>query len=128
MQAKTLTALGLAAAILAGSDIAQAADDSTAAAATRTRDQTRLQTPDSGTRNELDQRNQIWSMRGATDGSYTGATARNRVQAQTREQARIRSYPGTGTGSRYGQGYESRHGAGSPGGSSHAGGFGGGRR
>ena len=130
MQTKTFIYLGMAATILAGSNIAQAADDSAAATATRTQEQTRLQAPDTGTRNELDQRNRIWSMQGATDGSYTGDADRNKVQTQTREQTRTRTYPGTGSGSRYGQGYESRQGGGGfgngPGGGGRSGGSGGG--
>jgi uncharacterized membrane protein YgcG len=130
MQTKSYIALGIAAAILAGSNIARAADDSTAATATRTQEQTRLQTPDTGTRNELDQRNRIWSMQGATDGSYTGNAEKNKVQTRTQEQIRTRTYQGTGTGSRYGQGYESRQGGGGfgsgPGGGGRSGGSGGG--
>jgi hypothetical protein len=134
MQTKSYIALCIAAAILASSNIAQAADDSAAATATRTEEQTRLHTPDTGTRNELDQRNRIWSMQGATDGSYTGDAQGNMVQTRTQEQVRTRTYQGTGSGSRYGQGYESRQrGAGfgsGPGGGGHssgAGGSGGGR-
>ena len=127
MQTKTFIALGMASAILAGSGIAQAADDY--ATAPRTQEQTRLQTPDTGTRTELDQRNRIWSMQGATDGSYTGNTERNRVQTRTQEQTRTRAYQGNGTGSRYGQGYESRQRGsgfgGGPGSSSRSGGAGG---
>jgi uncharacterized iron-regulated membrane protein len=130
MQTKSYIALGIAAAILAGSNIARAADDSTAATATRTQEQTRLQTPDTGTRNELDQRNRIWSMQGATDGSYTGNAEKNKVQTRTQEQVRTRTYQGTGAGSRYGQGYESRQGGGGfgsgPGGGGRSGGSGGG--
>jgi uncharacterized iron-regulated membrane protein len=130
MQTNTFIALGIAAAMLAGSNIAQAADDS--ATATRTQVQTRLPAPDHGTRNELDQRNRIWSMQGATDGSYAGEADRNRVQTQTREQTRTRTYQGTGSGSRYGQGYESRQGGGGfgsgPGGGGRSGGSGGGGR
>jgi predicted small secreted protein len=111
MQTKILIALGTAAAVLAGSSIAQAADDAM--------------------RNELDQRNQIWSMQGATDGSYTGNAERNRVQTRTREQVRTRTYQGAASGTRYGQGYESRQGGGgftsAQGGGSRSG-AGGGRR
>jgi hypothetical protein len=133
MQTKILIALSMTAAILAGSGSVQAADDSAAATATRTQEQTRLQTPDTGTHNELDQRNRIWTMQGATDGSYTGDAERNTVQ--TRTQVRTRTYQGTGYSSRYGQGYESRQGGSGfgngPGGggrSSGTGGSGGGRR
>ena len=108
MQTKILIALSMTAAILAGSGSVQAADDSAAATATRTQEQTRLQTPDTGTHTELDQRNRVWSMQGATDGSYTGNADKNKVQTRTQEQVRTRTYQGTGTGSRYGQGYESR--------------------
>jgi uncharacterized iron-regulated membrane protein len=127
MQTRTFIYLGMAAAILAGSNMAQAADDSAAATATRTQEQTRLQSPDIGTRNELDQRNRIWSMQGATDGSYTGDADRNKVQTRTREQTRTRTdYPGTGSGSRYGQGYESRQAGGGLGSGRSGGGGGGG--
>jgi hypothetical protein len=109
MQSKTLIALGTAAAILAGSGLVQAADDAM--------------------RNELDQRNQIWSMQGATDGSYTGNAESNRVQTRTREQVRTRTYQGADSGTRYGQGYESRQGGGGfgsgQGGGSRSGGGGG---
>jgi hypothetical protein len=135
MQTKIFIALGMTAAILAGSGNVLAADDSASATAARTEEQTRMQTPDTGTLNELDQRNRIWSMQGATDGSYTGDAETNKVQTRTQEQVRSRTYQGTGTGSRYGQGYESRQGGGgfggAPGGSSRssgAGGSGGGRR
>jgi len=92
MQKNHIIALGMAAAMLAGSCIAQAED--------------------SGTRTELDQRNRIWSMQGVTDGTYTGDAERHQVQTQTQEQVRTRSYTGTGSGSRYGQGYESRQASG----------------
>ena len=135
MQTNTFIALGMAAAILAGSNIAQAADDGAAATATRTQEQTRLQALDSGSHNELDQRNRIWSMQGITDGSYTGDADRNTVQTQTQEQERTRAYQGAGYNTRYGQGYESRQGGtgfgrgpGGGGRSSGTGGSGGGRR
>jgi len=114
MQTKIFIALGMAGALLAGSGIVQAADP--------------------GTRTELDQRNRIWSMQGATDGSYTGGAERKMVQTRTQEQVRTRTYQGNGTGSRYGQGYESRQrsgfgsGPGGSGRSSGAGGSGGGHR
>ena len=123
MQTKTFIALGMAGAILAASGFAQAADQAA--------------------RNELDQRNRIWTMQGEADGSYTGDAERNQVQTRTQEQmrtrtqeqVRTRTYPGSDTGSRYGQGYESRQGGrgfgSGPGGggrSSGTGGSGGGRR
>ena len=129
MQTKSYIALGIATAILASSNIAQAADASTAATAPLTQEQTRLQTSDTGTRNELDQRNRIWSMQGATDGSYSGDAQQNKVRTRTQEQVKTRTYQGTGGGSRYGQGYESRQGGGgfasSPGGGGRSGGSGG---
>jgi hypothetical protein len=89
-------------------------------------------------RNELDQRNRVWSMQGVRDGSYTGNAAHNRVQTRTQEQERTRWQQGSDGGFRYGQGYESRQsrgdfGGGSGGGSGHGGGGrggggGGGRR
>jgi ATP-dependent protease ClpP protease subunit len=103
-----ISTLGMAAALLAGSCIAQAAD--------------------SGTRTELDQRNRIWTMQGVTDGSYTGDAERNQVQTRTQEQVRTRTYPGSDYGSRYGQGYESRQPGGGPGGGGRSGGGGGGGR
>jgi hypothetical protein len=110
MQKNHIIALGMAAAMLAGSCIAQAED--------------------SGTRTELDQRNRIWTMQGVTDGSYTGDADRNQVQTRTQEQLRTRTYTGTGSGSRYGQGYESRQAGGGfgsgPGGGGRSGGGGGG--
>ena len=110
MQKNHIIALGMAAAMLAGSCIAQAED--------------------SGTRTELDQRNRIWTMQGATDGTYTGDAARNQIQTRTQEQTRTRSYTGTDYGSRYGQGYESRQSGGGfgsgPGGGGRSGGGGGG--
>jgi hypothetical protein len=71
-------------------------------------------------RNELDQRNRVWSMQGVRDGSYTGETTRNRVQTRTQEQERTR----------WQQGYESRQRRGDFGGRSGggAGRGGGGRR
>ncbi len=88
MQKNHIIALGMAAAMLAGSCMAQAED--------------------SGTPTELDQRNRIWSMQGVTDGSYTDNAERNQVQTRTQERVRTRTYSGTAGGSRYGQGYESR--------------------
>jgi hypothetical protein len=110
MQTKTFIALGMAGAILAASGIAQAADQAA--------------------RNELDQRNRIWTMQGVTDGSYTGDADRNQVRTRTQEQVRTRTQTGTGSGSRYGQGYESRQTGGGfgggPGGGGRSGGSGGG--
>jgi len=81
-------------------------------------------------RNELDQRNRVWSMQGVRDGSYTGETTRNRVQTRTQEQEHTRWQQGTDDGFRYGQGYESRQSRGDFGGRSGGGASrgGGGRR
>jgi hypothetical protein len=81
-------------------------------------------------RNELDQRNRVWSMQGVHDGSYTGETTRNQAQTRTQEQERTRWQQGSDDGFRYGQGYESRQSRGDFGGRSGAGAArgGGGRR
>ena len=117
MKTTRLTALGIAAALSLGSAMAQAEETDTS----------------------IDQRNQVWSMQGAQDGSYAGAPLQTReqkrIQARTQTRTRAHAY-GEGQGSRYGQGYESRgsygSGAGSPGagagGAGRSGGQGGGRR
>jgi len=83
----------------------------------------------------IDQRDQVWSMQGVRDGSYTGTPLQVREQHQNRirEQQRLRTgehaYAGADQGSRYGRGYESRGGYGSgAGGPGRAGGQGGGGR
>jgi hypothetical protein len=82
-------------------------------------------------RNELDQRNRVWSMQGVRDGSYTGEAARNQVRTRTQAQERTRWQQGSDAGFRYGQGYESRQSrgdfGGGPGGGAGRGGGGGGR-
>jgi len=81
-------------------------------------------------RNELDQRNRVWSMQGVRDGSYTGEAMRNRVQTRAQEQEHTRWQQESDDGFRYGQGYESRQSRGDfggrPGGGTARGG--GGRR
>jgi len=103
-------------------------------------EQSRLQAADFGrgltTEDMADQRNRVWSMQGVQDGSYTGTAVQTRQQTRTQEQQRLQnrehSYQGDGSGSRYGQGYESRGGNGGygtgSGGSGRSGRQGGGRR
>ena len=80
----------------------------------------------------IDQRNRIWSMQGAQDGSYTGTPLQKREQKRIQSRTRTRAHAyGDGQGSRYGQGYESRGGYSSQagqGGAGRSGGQGGGRR
>lgn len=128
MKTTRLTVLGITGALLLGSAVVQAEETDTS----------------------VDQRNQVWSMQGEKDGSYTDAPLqtreqkRIRAQAQTQTRTRTRAHAyGDGQGSRYGQGYESRGGYGpgaggsSPGagrsgagagGAGRSGGSGGGRR
>ena len=113
MKTIRLTVLGITGALLLGSAVVQAEETDAA----------------------VNQRNQVWSMQGERDGSYTGTPLQTqeqkRIQTRTREQKRIqtrtRAQPyGDGQGSRYGQGYESRgsYGPGQGGYSSGAGGAG----
>ena len=85
MKTTRLTTLGIAAVLSLGSAMVQAEEVDTS----------------------IDQRNQVWSMQGAQDGSYTGTPPESaelkRIQTRTRTRT-----DGTGQGSRYGQGYESR--------------------
>jgi hypothetical protein len=114
MKTTRLTALGMAGAVLLGSALAQAQETDTS----------------------INQRNQVWSMQGAQDGSYTGTPLQTWEQKRISEQKRLRTgehaTSGDGQGSRYGRGYESRGGYGGngpgAGGSGRAGGQGSGRR
>jgi hypothetical protein len=113
MKTTRLTTVVMGAALLLGSMVVQA------------------ETPDT----VIDQRDQVWSMQGVRDGSYTGTPLQVREQHQNRirEQQRLRTgehaYAGADQGSRYGRGYESRGGYGSgAGGPGRAGGQGGGGR
>ena len=91
MKTTRLTVLGVSTALLLGGAMVQA------------------EVTDPG----IDQRNQVWSMQGVQDGSYTGThlqtPEQKRIQARTR--TRAHAY-GDGQGSRYGRGYESRNGDG----------------
>jgi len=96
-------------------------------------------TGDTATRRNWMQRTQV-----SQDGSYNGTPVQARQQTRTQEQLRNRehTYQGGNSGSRYGQGYESRSGNGGykagssgsgrsgsgSGGSGRSGGKGGGRR
>lgn len=114
MNTSRLTLLGITGALLLGSAVAQAEElDST-----------------------VDQSNQVWSMQGVQDGSYTGTPVQAREQKRIREQKQLRTrarvHSGDAAGSRYGRGYESRVGNAAigpgAGGAGGAGGQGGGRR
>lgn len=59
---------------------------------------------------------QVWSKQGVRDGSYSGSSVQNTQQTRAQEQKRLHqgapAYQGGASGSRYGQGYESRGGSG----------------
>jgi hypothetical protein len=127
---------------------AQADDADSTVSSGQLREQSRLFAVDDGrgfsTEDGVNQRNRVWSMQGVQDGSYTGTPVQTRQQPRMQEELHNRehSYQGGGSGTRYGQGYESRggrggYGAGSGGsgrsrtgssGSSRSGGKSGGRR
>lgn len=83
---------------------------------------------------------QVWSMQSAREGNYSGSSVQNTQQTRTQQQKRLHqgepAYQGGGSGSRYGQGYESRGGSGAgysgsgsgSGGAGRSGGQGGGGR
>ena len=103
MKTIRLTVLGITGALLLGSAVVQAEETDAA----------------------VNQRNQVWSMQGERDGSYTGTPLQTREQKRIQTRTRAQPY-GDGQGSRYGQGYESRgsYGPGQGGYSSGAGGAG----
>ena len=147
METVRLTILGMAGALLL-STVVQADEADSTVTSGQLLDQSRLRASDYGrgltTDDTADQRNLVWGMQGAQDGNYNGTAVQTRQQTRTKEQlhGREHTHQEDGSGSRYGQGYESRggnggygagssgsgrsgSGSGSPG---RAGGQGGGRR
>jgi len=139
METARLIILGMAGALLL-STVVQAEEADSTVTSGKLLDQSRLRASGYGsgltTDDTADQRNRVWSMQGAQDGSYNGTAVQTRQQTRTQEQQRLQnrehSYQGDGSGSRYGQGYESRGGNGGygtgSGGSGRSGRQGGGRR
>ncbi|HBE93505.1 MAG TPA: hypothetical protein DDW55_13690 [Gammaproteobacteria bacterium] len=141
MKATRLTVLGMSGALLLSTAMQADAADSTVTSG-QLLERSRLHAADYGrglpTGDAATQRNRVQGMQ---DGSYNGTPLQTRQQTRTQEQSRNRehTYQGGSSGSRYGQGYESRggnggYGAGSDGsgsgsgGSGRSGGKGGGRR
>ena len=139
METVRLTILGMAGALLL-STVVQADEADSTVTSGQLLDQSRLRASGYGrgltTDDTADQRNLVWSMQGAQDGNYNGTAVQTRQQTRTQEQQRLQnrehSYQSDGSGSRYGQGYESRGGNGGygtgSGGSGRSGRQGGGRR
>jgi hypothetical protein len=154
MKATRLAVLGMSGALLLSTAVQADAADSTVTSG-QLLERSRLHAADYGrglpTGDAVTQRNRVQGMQGVQDGSYNGTPLQTRQQTRTQEQSHNRehTYQGDSSGSRYGQGYESRggnggYGAGSSvsghsrsgsggsgsgsGGSGRSGGKGGGRR